>query len=119
MARSSRWSSADRAKLLKDVQDGIAEQDIRRKFTTTAKSGGTRDMTSVEFAQQLKQAMVEAGIIKQSKPGQLTKNTYLVTSSGRLNIPDFQAVTGFNSGSAFTLETPRGRSKAWRLVPVE
>lgn len=119
MARSPRWSKEDRANLLKQVQDGISEQDIRRVFKTKSRGGGLREMTSVEFAQQLKQAMVEAGIIKQSSQRSIKSDTYTVTASGRLNIPDFEKITGYKPGATFSLETPRGRSKAWRLVPID
>lgn len=119
MARSSRWTKEDRAKLFQEVQNGVAEQEIRKMFTTGGPGGGVRDMTSVEFAQQLKQAMVEAGIIKQSREGVLQRNTYEVTSSGRLNITDFAQITGYKPGTVFSVESPRGRSKAWRLVPLD
>lgn len=119
MAKSPRWSKNDRATLLNQVQNGVSEQDIRSMFKTKAGGGGQREMTSVEFAQQLKQAMVEAGIIKQSSQRSIKSDTYVVTNSGRLNIPDFEKITGFKPGTTFSLETPRGRSNAWRLVPID
>lgn len=67
-------------------------------------------------------AMVEAGQIKQATKGKGTAakpTTYAVTGKGRLTVTDFGDATGFETGAKFTLEKPRGRSKAWRLVPVE
>jgi hypothetical protein len=106
--------------LLKEVQKGVAEQVVREKFTTDDGQGGARPMNAVEFAQQMKQAMVEAGIIKQAGRGaRASHSVYEVTTTGRLNLPDFADVTGASPGEVFSLESPRGRSKAWRLVPVK
>lgn len=115
MARKSKWSAEDRKKMLKMVNDGITEQEIRRKMSTPG-----RAMTSPAFSQQLKMAMVEAGQIKQtprSSGGQDGKE-YLVTAKGRLTVSDFSELTGYKEGAKFVLEKPRGRSKAWRLVPI-
>jgi len=115
MARKSRWSKADRKKLLKMVNDGVAEQDIRDKLASSDKP-----MTAVEFAQQFKMANVEAGHIKQAKRTKATAGPkiYEVTPKGRLTVSDFTDITGVGTGAKFTLEKPRGRSNAWRLVPV-
>jgi len=115
MARKSRWSKADRKKLWKMVNDGVAEQEIRDKLAV-----GDKPMTAVEFAQQLKMAMVEAGQIKQSKRAKTLSGPkiYEVTNKGRLTISDFTDITGYNTGDKFSLEKPRGKSKAWRLVPA-
>jgi len=115
MARASKWSAADRKKLLKMVNDGVSEQEIRDKLG----QGGT-PMAAVEFAQQLKMAMVESGQIKQAvrKKAVAKAKAYEVTSKGRLTITDFTQATGAKSGAKFALENPRGKSKAWRLVPV-
>ncbi|MCA1987750.1 MAG: hypothetical protein LDL07_01210 [Desulfarculus sp.] len=120
MARTSRWTKEDRARLLKQVKDGVPEQEIREGFSTKNAKGDTRAMTAVEFAQQLKQAMVEAGEIKQSsRPSAVEKKTiYQVTTTGRLTISDFSEMTGAKEGESYYLEKPRGRSKAWRLLPV-
>ncbi len=120
MARTSRWTKEDRARLLKQVKDGVPEQEIREGFSTKNAKGDTRAMTAVEFAQQLKQAMVEAGEIKQSsRPRAVEKKTiYQVTTTGRLTISDFSEITGAKEGESYYLEKPRGRSKAWRLLPV-
>jgi predicted transcriptional regulator len=120
MARASRWSKEQRAKLWKMVRSGIAEQEIRDQFTTDNGNGGKRGMTAVEFAQQLKQAMVEAGDIKQVTLQKKAdeKSEYEVTRTGRLTINDFAQITGAAPGEIFVLEKPRGRSKAWRVVPV-
>lgn len=120
MARSSRWSKEDRAKLLKMVRDGVAEQQIRDHFSTTDAKGKARGMSAVEFAQQIKQAMVETGEIKQAsrKKAAEKKTPYQVTATGRLTISDFSELTGAKEGETFVLESPRGRSKAWRLVPL-
>jgi hypothetical protein len=120
MARASRWSKEQRAKLWAMVRDGIAEQTIREQFPTSDGKGGSRSMTAVEFAQQLKQAMVEAGEIKQVTPQKKADriSEYMVTRTGRLTINDFTEKTGFKPGQTFILEKPRGRSKAWRLVLV-
>jgi hypothetical protein len=120
MARASRWSKEQRAKLWAMVRKGIAEQEIRDQFPTGDGKGGERSMTAVEFAQQLKQAMVEAGEIKQATPQRKAdkKSEYEVTRTGRLTINDFTQKTGFKPGQVFMLEKPRGRSKAWRVVPV-
>ncbi len=121
MARTSRWNEAERGKLLKMVKSGTSEQEIRGKFQTKGAKGAMRDMTAVEFAQQLKQAMVEAGDIKQEtrKKEKAQAVAYKVTNTGRLTITDFSEITGAKEGSSYTLEKPRGRSNAWRLVPVE
>jgi hypothetical protein len=118
MARSSRWSKEDRTKLLKMVRDGIAEQQVRDHFSTTDAKGKNRSMSAVEFAQQFKQAMVETGEIKQASRQKTTekKSVYQVTTTGRLTISDFTELTGAKEGESFVLESPRGRSKAWRLV---
>lgn len=115
MARKSKWSADDRKKLWKSVNDGVAEQDIREKLGIDGKA-----MTAVEFAQQLKMAMVEAGKIKQASRAKTVKkaNTYEVTNTGRLTISDFSQATGYNAGDKFTVEKPRGKSKAWRIVPA-
>ncbi|MCB2228633.1 MAG: hypothetical protein KQH53_18295 [Desulfarculaceae bacterium] len=117
MARKSKWSPEDRKKLLKMVGDGVSEQEIREKLAYKNKA-----MTSVEFAQQLKMAMVESGKIKQetAPAKQAAKpEVYKVTSTGRLTVTDFSDKTGAKAGSKFSLEKPRGRSNAWRLVPVD
>ena len=117
MARKSKWNAEDRKKLLKMVGEGVSEQEIREKLAYKNKA-----MTSVEFAQQLKMAMVEAGKIKQQATA--AKKTakpevYKVTSTGRLTVTDFADKTGYKAGAKFTLEKPRGKSTAWRLVPVK
>ena len=116
MARQSKWQENDRAKLLKMVQDGVSEQEIREDMSVGGKS-----MTAVEFAQQLKMAMVEAGQIKQKTRMKVKEapKTFEVTAKGRLTITNFTEITGYESGALFTLEKPRGRSNAWRLVPVD
>lgn len=116
MARQSKWSKADRKKLLKLIGDGVAEQEIRGMLAM-----GGKAMSAVEFAQQLKMAMVESGSIKQAprKKQAPAPKVYEVTNKGRLTITDFAQATGYNTGDTFTLEKPRGRSKAWRLVPVK
>jgi hypothetical protein len=121
MARSSRWSKEQRAKLFKMVNSGVAEQEIRQNLSTSDKKGTKRPMSAVEFAQQLKQAMVEAGKIKQiSRKKQGKKQAvYAVTATGRLTVSDFKQLTGAKAGEEFVLEKPRGRSNAWRLVPVK
>ncbi|MCF8074023.1 MAG: hypothetical protein K9K66_10815 [Desulfarculaceae bacterium] len=115
MAKKSKWGPEDRKKLLKMIKDGMTEQTIRDQL-----AGKGQTMTSSEFAQQLKMAMVESGAIKQaSKATNKPKpTTYGVTKTGRLTITDFGEKTGLKVESKFTLEKPRGRSKAWRLVPV-
>jgi Ca2+-binding EF-hand superfamily protein len=116
MARKSRWSSDQRKKLLKMVRDEITEQEIRKTLTTKGKS----EMSAVEFGQQLKMAMVEAGEIKQQSKRKKTvkaPSAYEVTAKGRLTINDFADKTGFKTGDSFTIEKPRGKSKAWRIVP--
>ncbi len=120
MARASRWSKEQRAKLWAMVRKGVAEQEIRGLYPTSDGKGGQRPMTAVEFAQQLKQAMVEAGEIKQAGPKKKAdkKSEYEVTRTGRLTINDFTEKTGFKPGETFAVEKPRGRSKAWRVVPV-
>jgi hypothetical protein len=114
MARASKWSEEARKKLLKMVTSGVPEQEIREKLSLQGKP-----MSAVEFAQQLKMAMVEAGQIKQirKKRVQDKPRAFEVTSKGRLTITNFTEVTGYKSGAKFRLEKPRGRSKAWRLVP--
>ncbi len=120
MARSSRWSKEQRATLLQMVRDGVSEQDIRQRFAVGTNKGGNHPMTAAEFAQQLKQAMVEAGEIKQGGARKKAErpSVYVVTNTGRLTITDFVEVTGAQAGSKFVLESPRGRSQAWRLLPV-
>ncbi len=116
MARKSKWDQADRKKLLKMVSDGVSEQEIREKLAFKNKA-----MTSVEFAQQLKMAMVESGKIKQEAPvakKAAKPEVYKVTSTGRLTVTDFGDKTGAKAGAKFTLEKPRGKSNAWRLVPA-
>ncbi len=121
MARSSRWSKEERNKLWKMVREGVPEQEIRDHFSTTDRKGKARPMSAVEFAMQYKQASVEVGEIKQTtRQKQAEKVTgYSVTSTGRLTITNFSEVTGAKDGESFALLSPRGRSKAWRLVPVE
>ncbi|ADK85649.1 hypothetical protein Deba_2287 [Desulfarculus baarsii DSM 2075] len=116
MARKSKWNEEDRKSLLKMVQDGVAEQEIRE---TLAYNG--KPMTAVEFAQQLKMAMVDSGQIKQAAKTKtaVQAKVYEVTAKGRLSITDFEEVTGFGVGAKFALEKPRGKSKSWRLVPVD
>lgn len=96
------------------VNDDIAEQEIREKLAV-----GDKPMTAVEFAQQLKMAMVEGGQIKQAKrtKAATAPKVYEVTNKGRLTISDFSALTGYKTGDKFSLEKPRGKSNAWRLVP--
>lgn len=120
MARSSRWNKDDRAKIWKLVRDGVAEQELRDMFATNDGKGNSRPMSAVEFAQQLKQAMVEAGDIKQSSRQKPTekKTVYQVTATGRLTVSDFSDLTGAKEGDNYVLEKPRGRSKSWRLVAV-
>lgn len=116
MARKSKWDKADRKKLLKLVNKGITETDIRQELGVKGKP-----MSSAEFAQQLKMAMVEAGQIKQANTKIKKTETvkcYEVTSKGRLTVSDFTKCTEFKAGTKFTLEKPRGKSSAWRLVPV-
>ncbi len=114
MARRSKWSQAERVKLLKMIKDGVAEQVIREKM-----GSGGKAMTSVEFAQQLKMAMVEDGTLKQATRAKSADKPrlYEVTKGGRLTLSDFAQITGYKSGNKFTLQKPRGRSKAWRIVP--
>lgn len=121
MARASRWNQDERASLLKMVRKGITEQEIRTQFTTKSKDGATREMSAVEFAQQLKQAMVESGDIKQTSASgpAVAKTEYQVTETGRLTVSDFSQVTGTNSGDKYVIQSPRGRSKAWRLVKMD
>lgn len=116
MARKSKWSAEDRKKLLKMVNSGVTEQDIREDLAIKGKA-----MTAIEFAQQFKMAMVEDGQIKQASTKRKVEKAkvYEVTDTGRLSITDFSAMTGAATGAKFTLEKPRGRSKAWRLVPVD
>ena len=113
MARKSKWTESDRRTLLKLIKDGVPEQEIREKL------GG---MSSPVFAQQLKIAMVEAGQIKQAAPAKKAAKkvrSYGLTAKGRLTIPDFSERTDSKAGDKFTLEKPRGKSNAWRLVPAE
>ena len=115
MARKSRYSAADRKKMLELVNDGVTEQDIRRKFG---------DMSSPVFAQQLKMAMVESGQIKQATRGrkaEIRPTIYEVTKTGRLTITDLTEKTGFEKGAKFTLEKPRGKSicKAPMISAIE
>lgn len=114
MARTSKWNAEDRKKLVKMVNDGVPEQDIRESMPI-----GGKDMTSVEFAQQFKMAMVEAGHIKQRGKGQasVVQKLYAVSNKGRLNLTDFTEITGFQGGAKFALEKPRGKSQSWRLTP--
>ena len=119
MPRMSRWSAEDRAVLLKMVREGHAEQHIRDCFSYYDKFGIHNTMSAMSFAQQLKQAMVEAGEIKQ-KTGKNKENCesiYKVTSTGRLTVHDFQSRTGAQANQEFSMLPPRGRSKAWRIVP--
>lgn len=121
MARTSRWSAEDRAALLKMVRDGQSEQHIRDHFIYYDKYGVLHSMSAMSFAQQLKQAMVEAGVIKQKKRTEKenTLSLYTVSSTGRLTIFDFAAKTGAGPGQEFIILPPRGRSKAWRILPKE
>ena len=117
MARASKWSQEDRKQLMKMVNDGVSEQEIRDKLAHKKKA-----MTSVEFAQQLKMAMVESGKIKQQVPADKQKaasTIYTVTPQGRLTVSDFAEKLEAKPGTKFTLEKPRGKSNAWRLVPAE
>jgi hypothetical protein len=116
MAKCSKWTKEDRKKLLKMVRDGLVEQEIREKL-----GGGDKPMTSAEFAQQLKRAMVDSGQLKQaSRTGGSTKSKgYEVSSTGRLTITDFTKLTGAKTAATFALEKPRGKSNAWRLVPLD
>ena len=117
MARKSKWNQENRKQLMKMVGDGVSEQEIREKLTHKNKP-----MTSVEFAQQLKMAMVESGKIKQQAPAGKQKavpTIYAVTPQGRLTVSDFAEKAGAKPGATFTLEKPRGKSNAWRLVPTE
>lgn len=116
MARKSKWDAGDRKKLLKMVKSGVAEQEIRESLAYKDKA-----MTSVEFAGQLKIAMVESGQIKQASVAKkkAKPQVYKVTAKGRLTVSDFGEKAGFEAGAEFTLEKPRGKSKAWRLVPVK
>lgn len=120
MARASRWTEEERAKLWTLVKKGIPEQEIRQQLSTTGTGGEARAMNAVEFAQQLKQAMVEAGEIKQAPKAQAApaKSQYVVTKTGRLTVSDFSELTGAKAGDKFILESPRGRSKSWRLTKV-
>lgn len=116
MARKSKWNEEDRKSLLKMVQEGVAEQEIRETLSYNGKP-----MTAVEFAQQLKMAMVDSGQIKQATKAKATAENkiYEVTQKGRLSITDFAELTGYGAGAKFSLEKPRGKSMAWRLVPVD
>lgn len=42
-----------------------------------------------------------------------------VTPKVRLTISNFADETGYQPGAKFTLEKPRGKSDAWRLVPIQ
>ncbi len=121
MPRVSRWSAEDRAILLKMVREGEPEQYIRDHFLYYDKYGVQHSMSAMSFAQQLKQAMVEAGEIKQKnlKTKESLQSVYTVTSTGRLTIYDFQHRTGANPHQEFIMLPPKGRSKAWRIVPRE
>lgn len=115
--RTSKWNDEDRRKLLALLDKGVPEQEIREALGRDGKP-----MTSNEFASQLKRAMVETGRIKQSSKGRKKegkKRVYEVTKKGRLTIVDFEDLTGHGPGEKFVLEKPRGRSKAWKLVPAE
>ena len=117
MPRMSRWSAEDRALLLKMVRDGEAEQYIRDCFSYYDKYGVQHSMSAMSFAQQLKQAMVEAGEIKQKNiKKENMPSVYRVTSTGRLTLHDFQHKTGAKTGQEFILLPPKGRSKAWRVL---
>lgn len=115
MARKSKWDADARKKLLKMVKNGVPEQEIRSKLAVNGKN-----MTSVEFAGQLKIAMVESGQIKQAAVSKKKAQTqvYMVTAQGRLTVSNFAEQSGFEPGAKFTLEKPRGKSTAWRLVPI-
>jgi hypothetical protein len=121
MARASRWTKEDRKKLWKLVREGVAEQDIREQYATTDAKGNNRPMTALEFAMQYKQASVEAGEIKQAARAKESEKMvgYQVTATGRLTITDFAEITGAQGGDSFGLMRPRGRSNAWRLVPIK
>ena len=98
------------------IKNDRSEREIREALTTKDKG-----MTSVEFAHQLKVALVEDGTIKQNTPASKLKATpvnYAVTPKGRLVVGDFAEKVGAKPGATSTLEKPRGRSKAWRLVPA-
>jgi hypothetical protein len=116
MARQSKWDEKERKKLLKMVNDGIPEQEIREKMSKNGKP-----MTAVEFSQQLKMAMVESGKIKQAPRSKAAEKpaAFEVTPKGRLTISNFADETGYQPGAKFTLEKPRGKSDAWRLVPIQ
>ena len=104
-------------KLLKMVNDGVSEQEIRETLAYKKKP-----MTSAAFAGQLKMAMVESGKLKQAAPAGKQKAKpiiYTVTAQGRLTVSDFAEKSGAKPGAKYTLEKPRGKSTAWRLVPVE
>ena len=82
MPRKSKWNKAERKELLKMINAGVSEQEIRVKL-----SDGNNPMTAVEFAQQLKMAMVESGKIKQKKSAGQKKDqavTYVVTAQEEL-----------------------------------
>jgi len=116
MAKRSKWTKEDRKKLLKMVQAGLAEQEIREKL-----GGADKPMTSAEFAQQLKMVMVESGQLKQASRKKIPDKPkgYAVTSTGRLTITDFAELTETKTAATFALEKPRGKSRAWRLVPLD
>ncbi len=120
MTRKGKWSPEDRKKLIRLVERGVPEQDIRKQFKTKATDGQLRPMTAVEFAQQLKTALVEAGKIKQAPK---TKNSgprvYKVTAKGRLTIADFSQKASASTGDRYRLKPPQGRSKTWKLVPID
>lgn len=118
MSRTSRWSPEDRALLLKMVREGSPEQAIRDNFSYYDKYGVWHSMSSASFAQQLKQAMVEAGEIKQAATSKENMHSvYKITNTGRLTIFDFQAKTGAAVDAEFILKPPRGRSRCWCIVP--
>lgn len=119
MPRVSRWSPEDRELLLKMVREGHPEQIIRDNFLYYDKYGVQHSMSSVSFAQQLKQAMVEAGEIKQTgaRNKENMQSIYKVTNTGRLTLFDFKTKTGASTNDEFILKPPRGRSRSWRIVP--
>lgn len=116
MSRVPKWNSLNRKMLLKMIKEGKTEREIRKVM-----AGRDKRMTSVEFAHQLKMALVEDGTIKKRTPkiqGETAPDSYKITPKGRLVITDFSEKVGAEQGASFILEKPRGRSKAWRLVPA-
>ncbi len=111
MAKKLKWGVGDRKELIAQMKKGVPEQEIRSSMG---------NMTSVQFAAQLKKAMVEGGQLKQAKGKQAKEkaNTYEVTKKGRLTLSDFGSVSGFQAGAKFTLKKPHGKSKAWRVLPA-